>query len=577
MQSSQSNKSIGKTALVYLGSAWVFIESFNFIINHYGLDAQYLDIIILLVIFGLPAAIIYAWSGHKFTRQAILLHSINLLLAIAVIGYDLIRPDSINTNNLRLLRFQTNQKKLAKSIRSVAILPFSNYSGNPDKNYLSSGIHDALISKMGQIGSIRVISRTSASSYSTTAASVQEIASSLKVDAIIEGSLLSSDSVIRVQVKLINAFPEEVQLWSRTYDATMGNLLNVYGNMVQNIADEINLTLSPSEELLISKKRAVVPAAYEAYLKGKYSMGMLSQEGIQIAMDQFQKAIELDPEFAQAYGGLGGIWAFLKQMDVVSADVAMPHITTNLDKALTLDSTNAEVYYWLAIKEVWTDFEWDKGEHAFAKALELNPNLSEARALYSHLLMILSRWEESDREMAKALQIDPGNPFINVLQAARLMNTTYLDSTIQIGKPLQKMMPTNPLVNLVLLAAYYQNKNYDAATEQLKLKIAMEVDTSYSAWIDETYKAEGFAAMNAKLGRRLEADDKPDISAQTFLIIYDMAEDEEKFLSWLERGFIRRNADMPYIGIVWWSRRFRDTRRFQEILSKMNLSSNSEL
>lgn len=565
-------RQIGKTIFVYLGSAWIFIEAFNFLIDRYNLDTAVLDVIILLVIFGLPATIIHSWFVHRFTPKAIFFHVINIILAISTISYNFVNPDSINPTEIRLLNFKSDQKKAAESIESIAILPFSNYTGDSEKDYLSDGIHDALISEMGQIGAIRVISKTSTLSYANSEKTMQQIASELNVDAIIEGSLLSAEDIIQVQIKLINVFPEELQLWSQTYEASLDDLLNVYGEMTQSIAKEVNVTLSPEEEILLKKSRTVDPLAYEAYLKGKYSMGLLSKEGIQAAMGYFNQAIEIDPDFAPAYGGLGGIWVFLKQMDFVSADEANPHIITNLNKAFELDSTLAEVYYWSALKEVWTDYDWEGGEKAFLKSLELNPNFSECRALFSHLLMCTYRWDESKVQMMRALKNDPNNPFIKVLHVMQLMNLEEYDSVIFIAKE----MPTNPLVNLGLTIAYTKTEQFDLAIEQVKLKVEMETDTSLASYIDDVYKEKGFKEAMNETAKTLESLDGVYVSAQTLQILYAMADNKDKVLDWIERGYIRRDPDMPYIGVNGLLFPFREDSRFQEILERMNLSAENK-
>ena len=482
---------------------------------------------------------------------------------------------ALNNNQLRLLRFQDNQKKLAESIKSIAILPFSNFTGDSEKDFLSAGIHDALISAMGQVGAIRVISRTSTLSYANSKKTMQQIASELNVDAIIEGSLLSADEIIRVQIKLINPFPDELQLWSQAYDVSLDNLLNVYGKMIQSIAKEVNITLSPEEEILLKKSRTVDSDAYEAYLKGKYSMGLLSQEGIQAAMGYFNQSIEIDPDFAPAYGGLAGIWAFLKQMDFVSGDDANPHIITNLNKAFDLDSTLADVYYWDAIKKVWTDFNWEGGEQAFLKSLELNPNFSECRALFSHLLMCLSRWDESKAQMMQALENDPNNPFIKVLHLILDMNLEEHDSVIVKAIPLQKNMPTNPLINLALIISYTRTEQYDLVVEQVKLKVELETDTSLSAYIEDLYREKGFKEAMNETAKTLESIEGVFVSAQTFQILYGMAENKDKFLEWIERGYIKRDPDMPYIGVNVYIHPFREEPRFQEILARMEFPTTS--
>ena len=145
-------RKIGRTFVVYLGSAWVFIEAFNFLIDHYNWNANILNIIILLVIFGLPATLIYVWFQRRFTLRAILFQVLNGILAISIISYSVIKPKSIDTTLLRLIKFRETQKKLASQIQSLAILPFENFTGDESQDILASGMHDALITELGQMG-----------------------------------------------------------------------------------------------------------------------------------------------------------------------------------------------------------------------------------------------------------------------------------------------------------------------------------------------------------------------------------------------------------------------------------------
>jgi adenylate cyclase len=568
----EENRNVLRSAVVYFGGAWVFIEVFNFLIDKYGLSAKTLDIIIILVIFGLPATIIHSWFYFKFVRKSIILHSVNGIIALSVVtSYLVINPDKFQPTQIGLLNFERTQKRAAESVRSIAVLPFSNYTGNADKEFLSAGIHDALISEMGQIGAIRIISKTSTLPYLNSEKTIQKIASELGVDAIIEGSMLVADDTIRLQLKLISAFPEELQLWTRTYDASMNDLLNVYGDMTKNIAEEINITITPSEEKLISKDRTVNPDAYEAYLKGKYSMGMLSREGIQSAMGHFQRAIEIDPQFAQAYGGLAGIWAFLKQMDIVTTDEANPKIISNLALAMELDSTLADVHYWDAIRKVWTDYDWPAGEIAFKKALAINPGFSEARGLYANFLMAMSRLDESRVEMNKALEMDPNNPFIIVLNGILLTFEGNYQASIDLLSPIQKAMPSNALVGVNLLIAYYQLGEEDKCFEQVKLKIKLEGYEELIPEISREYQRNGFQKAILKTAQMLEKTDNTRLATQTMQFLYAMGGDEDKTLDWLEKGFIRKDSDMPFIKAAPLLKPYLNNSRFIEVTKRMNL------
>lgn len=579
MSSDSANRkgSIFQTAIVYLGGAWVFIEAFNFIIDKYRLDAQILDVIIILVIFGLPASIIHARFGSPLNKQSIMLHTVNALVAIAVIGYQQINPSSFHPREIRLLHFQNQQRSAAESIRSIAILPFSNYTGDEKKDFLSAGVHDALISEIGQVGALRVISKTSVLPYVSTQKTIQDISKELNVDAIIEGSMIGAGESIRLQLKLINAFPEEMQLWTSTYELDMTNLIEVYGKMITGIAKEINISLSPSEEQMILQKRKVNPAAYEAYLKGKYSMGLLTKDGIEAAMGHFNNAIQIDPEFAEAYGGLAGIWAFLKQMDIVPTQQANPHIVSNLSKAIELDSTIADVHYWDAIKKVWTDANWTGGEKAFKKALKINPNFSEAHGLYSNFLMGANRLDESRAEMDKALLLDPENPFIIVLNCVLLAIEGKHEEAVQLLVSIQENSPRHPLTNLGLIINYYMLGNDQRCIEQIKIKLELEDHAEVIPEVSATFESEGLKAASLKAAQLLEEKDKGLLTSQSMQILYAIGGDPDKTLDWIELGLLRKDADKASFLINPIFDPYRGNERYRELerILKLEIENNA--
>ncbi len=531
-----------------------------------------LDIIILLVIFGLPASVIYAWFHQKFTRKAIFLQLLNGLVAISVISYDLINPDSINPTQLRLLRFQDNQKKLAEAIRSIAILPFANYTGDSSQVYLVSGMHDALIGELGQIGAIRVISKTSTLQYANSQKTIKEIASELNVDAIIEASVLSVSDNIRIQLKLINAFPEEQQLWSQTFDSDMSNILNFYSQVIKNIANEIQLTLSPEQETRLNKTRQVNSAAYEAYLKGKFHLGFLTREGIQAAMDYFNQAISIDPEYASAYGGVASAWGGLKQFGFVSTNEANPEIEKYSSQAIALDSQSAEIYHSDATMKVFTDFDWEGGERSFKRCLEINPNFSEARALYSHLLMLLYRKEEMRAEMKLALENDPHNLLIQSMSAVELFIEAKYDSSINLNKKLKTIMPNNPLVLGKLFQSYAQIGEHDLAINELtKLLEVVADETVVNTLIDEYTHTDFKSALNETADVWEARSDTTYAYSYMLIMLYAHANNTEKTLYWLEKGYIRKDGGMAYLGVEPFLQPYYKEPRFIEIMERMDL------
>ncbi len=566
-------KHIGKIMLTYSGAAWVIIQVISFIISQYELPIALLDVSILLFIFGLPAAFAYALYGNVLTKNIKLVYGFNLILALGVISFYFIKPNSLHPNQIKFLKFKSNQKEIAQNIQSLAILPFSNFTGDTNKDYLSYAIHDAMITEIGSNSPLRVISKTSSLAIKDSKKSIQDIAKELKVDAVLEGSISSANDLIKVSVSLVSAFPEELQLWTKVYSVSMSELLNVYSTITKNLAEEIELPLTQEELVKLNQKSSVDPAAYEAYLKGKYNMGLLTQEGIMAAQGYFEKSIKIDPDFAASYAALGGIWSFLKQMNFVTTDQAAPHITPNIQKAKALDPDLAEVYYWDAINLVWTDYNWDAGETAFIKAIDLNPNSSETRGLYSNFLLGQNRIEKARKEMDIALDLDPKNPFILTLNTVNLFIEGNFGECIELCKKLQVTPPNNPLVNLSFFMSYAAIKDYDNLIKHAIIWLEFENHQDVIPVMEQTYKEEGVKAAFLKTCQALENKDTSKLMAQTMFNFYAITGDVDKTLDWIEKSYIRRDPDIPAINAIPILNPYRNEPRLIEIINRLKFQN----
>jgi TolB-like protein len=210
----------------------------------------------------------------------------------------------------------------AKRIESILILPFDNYTGSEELNYFVAGMHDSLIGAIGRISTIRVISKTTSNVYRHTEKSIPEIASELGVNAIIEGSVLSLEEKICCQIKLINAFPEEKQLWMHEYLEGKGEILNMYNKLTKEISKEVNVILTPEEERLLSKSRTIDREAYDAYLKSYQYMEDFNEDSLKKAQNYLKDAIDIDPNWAPLYTGLANIWMGLAQQSFEEPSIA---------------------------------------------------------------------------------------------------------------------------------------------------------------------------------------------------------------------------------------------------------------
>ncbi len=559
-------RKVGRTLAVYLGSAWVFIEAFNFLIDKYNWNAGVLNIIILLVIFGLPASVIYVWFQQKFTKRAIILHIINGVLAISLISYNLISPNSLNPTQLRLLKFQDNQKKLAESIRSIVILPFDNYTGDDNQDFLAFGMHDALISELGQLGAIRVVSTTTALSYSDSQLTIKEIASELKVDAIIEASMLSVDENIRIQLKLINAFPEEQQLWSQTFNSDMSNILDLYNRVIKNIAGEIHLTLSSEQQTQLSEARPVNPEAFKSYLRGMYNLSMETPETAKKGMEYLHEAVRIDPAEAFAYAGLAMGYLEIAHGPFDTGD-ALKKAEAAASKAFMLDTTLAEIYSAFGEIYLYSTWQFEKVEEYFKRALEINPNLDLTHYHYAWALYLFGRMDDAIVEHKLAQKCDPLNPgHTAYLGALYFYAGRYEDAIREVNKSLE-MQKDFSAGYLYLGEAYLALGRTDEAIEVHKKLV--EVAPWEKSSLAATYARSGHRDEAEQILKELEQEEIYPYRAFELAKLHSLLGNINDAFKWLNyephHGFIAYAAVLPEF------ENLREDPRFQDFLNWINL------
>ncbi len=556
-------KHIGKIMLTYSGAAWVIIQVINFVISQYNWPIALLDVSILLFIFGLPAAFVYALNGNTLTKRLKLVYVINVFLALGVISYYFIKPNSLHPNQIKFLKFKDNQKKIAQHIQSLAILPFSNFTGDSSKDYLSYAIHDALTTEIGAISSLRVISKTTTRAISKQDKSLQEIAKELNVDAVMEGSIIFSNDQIKVDVTLMNAFPEEIQLWAKNYSVDLPELINVYTKIAKNLSEDIELPLTSSEKLNLEKSKKVDPEAYELYLKGKFNLGLLTLEGIKTAQSYFEKAIKIDSNFAPAYAELAGVFIAYKQMLFKPSEETDSIIDVYINKTFQLDSLNAETWKWYASKLRY-DYKWKECNLAMEKSIELNPNLPESRAFYAHFLMMQNKWEEAWKQINFAVELDPLNPWVKFFKNVMHLHYGEFD----------RIKDKNGSSDIILNSHLNE---YDNAIVGLKDRLLQIGVNNLNDYIDNTYKLEGFNYTLNRIGDSLSKLSHEMFIPPTLIYsIYYSADNIDKTLDWLEYMYIRKDPNLPYFTIKgplnkqW----LLENPRYQDILKRINLKNN---
>ena len=340
----------------------------------------------------------------------------------------------------------TVTESIEKSEKSLAILPFINDSPDEENTYFINGIMEEILNNLQKIKDLRVISRTSVEQYRGQKKSINEIAEKLDVNYIVEGSGQKYGNAFRLRAQLIKA-DRETHLWGESFQQEINNvadIFNIQSLIAETIAEKLKAVITPQEKQLIKKVPTENLEAYDAYLKGHFYCRKLTPNDFDTAMKYFELAKEKDPDYALAYAGISSVWLGRQQLGFASPEEAGKKALEAAMKALELDDTRAEVYYTLSLMYIWGMWDWDNGEAAFKRTLELNPNHSEAHAYYAHLLCILGQPGDALEHGRQSLKLDPVNPLLKTLYGVLLVYTLRrYDKAITIFSEVLKQGPSN--------------------------------------------------------------------------------------------------------------------------------------
>jgi TolB-like protein/DNA-binding winged helix-turn-helix (wHTH) protein len=294
----------------------------------------------------------------------------------------------------------------ATQIRSLAVLPLKDLSGDAEQAYFAEGMTDELITRLAAIENLRVISHTSVMRYADTKKSLPEIASELHVDALIEGTILHAREHVRINAQLVRG-ADDRHIWAASYERDLRNVLDLQDEIARDVAYNISRQLSPVGAARLTAQRSVQPEALQHYLRGRYSWATRRPEELRKAILEFQKAIEADPQFAPAYAGLADCYVVLPL--IVSEPTAERYAGADdaAKKALALDPNLAEVHTSVAYAKLYQDWDFEGAERQFQQALRLDDNYSTAHQWYAELLALEGRKEDAIAQIQKAEELDP--------------------------------------------------------------------------------------------------------------------------------------------------------------------------
>lgn len=456
----------------------------------------------------------------------------------------------------------------AAAIRSIAVLPLANLSSDPEQQYFADGMTDALITDLAQIQALRVISRTSAMQYKATPKRLPEIASELKVEAVVEGSVLRWGDRVRITVQLIHA-PTDRHLWARSYERELRDVLQLQGEVAQAIAGEIKVTLSPANQ---ARRRTVDPEAYQLYLQGQYHWYRANQESLQRAIQFFQKAIDKDPAYALAYTGLANCYSFWG-VNYVPPREAFPRAKAAAMKALELDDTLAEAYVSLGGIQLFYDWDWPGCRKSVERGLELNPNSLNAHVVYAYYLDLMGQQDGALAEITRAQELDPLALVIKVDIGIRHYIARRYDQAIDLYKSVSELESDPMFTSYWLWMAYEQKGEYDKALAEFRKLLPVSFITDGAAKLKGNLGREGYrAVMQDQLTRTQKLSARGLLSRMDIAAIYTLLGEKDQAFQWLEIAYQERHSRLPIISRDPRFDPLRSDPRFQDLLRRMNLA-----
>ena len=455
-------------------------------------------------------------------------------------------------------------------IESVAVLPFENLSGDPEQEYFADGMTDELITDLGKISALRVISSTSVKQYKGTKKPLPQIARELNVDAIVEGTVRRSDNRVRITANLLYG-PSDRHLWAQAYERNLGDVLVLQNEMARAIASQIRIKVTPQEHVRLAASRPVNPQALDSYLKGWFHWYRVTPEDLQTALEYFQLALQKDPNFAPAYAGIGYAWLVRGCWGMVPPRKAAAEGKKAVLRALELDNTLAEGYYVAAGFAFYYDWDWPEAQRGYQRTIQLNPNFADARAIYWDLLTTMKQPEAARAQIDRALELDPYNSLFQAMLGQHLMFLHHDDAAIaQLRKSL-KVESGNAAAHRYLWGALHAKGLQEQALAEAKTYLEMMGNREAAEALTQGYAEGGY-----RQAMRLAAEALAARSHQAYVPclrvarLYAHAGETARALSWLEKSFQEREPFMVSLNVDPFWDPLRSDPRFQDILRRMN-------
>jgi TolB-like protein/Tfp pilus assembly protein PilF len=454
-----------------------------------------------------------------------------------------------------------------QQIRSIAILPLINLSGDPSQEYFADGMTEELTTELGQVSSLRVISRTSTMTYKGTKKTLPEIAGELHVDGIVEGSIGREGNRIRITTQLIDSRTDQ-HIWAHSYDRDMTSVLQLQSDVARAIADQVRIELSPQEQARLSRTQRVNPEAVELYLQ---AVQRLNSGNPRPAIDFLRQAIQKDPNYAPAHASLANAYGWMGEGGWMPYAEAFSQQKAEALKAIEIDDSRPEPHLELGVAAMNESWDWATQRKEFQRALELNPNAATVHWAYANYLGRVGRQNEAISEARLALQLDPvsSRSFMNtgfIYYFARQYDQalTQMQQSAELGAdPIELLFPLGDI--------YVEKGLYDQGIQEFQ-KLG---DAPHAlGHIGNAYARQGrLAEARALLPRLTEHIDKTGIGRYEIALVYAGLKENDNAFAWLEKAYQSHDKGLTYLKIDPCLDPLRSDPRFQDLVKRVGIPS----
>ena len=458
------------------------------------------------------------------------------------------------------------------TIRSIAVLPFANLSGDSEQEYFADGMTDELITSISKISELKVISRTSVMRYKRTNKPLPTIARELNVDGIVEGTVLRSGDRVRITIQLLHG-PSDTHLWAETYERNLRDVLTLQYELAQAVARQVKATLrSPDEASQTARKRSLDPKAYELYLKGRYYFGSLQVEK---AATNFREAIKLEPQYAQAYAGLAESYVLFEPQNAAPHQEAISNAKAAALRALEIDENVAEANVSLGWAKMTYDWDWAGAEAEFKRAIELNPNDETAHLWYGCELVWEKRFDEGLAEMRRAQEVAPASAHMAAFFGMGLYQARRYGEAIERSKDALELDPTFPAAYQWLGLTYAALGRYDEAITKLEKSRQFSKDRGVRITVALSRLGYGYGVAGRRkdalaiLKELQEVSTSRHVPPSHFAVVYIGIGDKDRAFEWLNKGFKERSYEMALLRSDPRFDSLRNDPRFQNLIEGM--------